>query len=127
TPVSRLVGFVLKAVEPLCEMVADRKYFGIRRLRGQGPDRQAGGKGGQYLHETVPGPEWSIGEVPMAKTILRTGRRRRPKTAAKGKRFRCARCRKRSPKPIKTPAPWYCPNCLKPEEPPVSGLPDHPC
>ena len=22
------------------------------------------------------------------------------------------KCRKRSPKPVKTPAPWYCPNCL---------------
>ena len=48
----------------------------------------------------------------MAKHILRTGKRARPKTAVKGKRYRCARCRKRSPKPVKTPAPWYCPNCL---------------
>ena len=28
----------------------------------------------------------------------------RPKTAVKGKR---------SPKPVKTPAPWYCPKCFK--------------
>ena len=28
--------------------------------------------------------------------------------AVKGKRYLCARCRKRSPKPVKTPAPWYC-------------------
>jgi hypothetical protein len=25
-------------------------------------------------------------------------------------------CRKRSPKPVKTPAPWYCPNCLRQKE-----------
>ena len=49
----------------------------------------------------------------MARIILRTGKRSRPKTAVKGKRYRCARCRKRSPKPVKTPAPWYCPNCSK--------------
>jgi hypothetical protein len=51
-------------------------------------------------------------EVPMGKNIPRTGKRIRPKTAVKGKRFRCARCRRRSPKPVKTPAPWYCSNCL---------------
>lgn len=49
----------------------------------------------------------------MAKNFPRTGKQVRPKTAVKGKRFLCAICRKRSPKPIKTPAPWYCPNCLK--------------
>ena len=49
----------------------------------------------------------------MAKNILRTGKRIRPKTAVKGKRDHCALCRKRSPKPVKTPAPWYCPICLK--------------
>jgi hypothetical protein len=49
----------------------------------------------------------------MAKTFPRTGKKMRPKTAMKGKRFLCAKCRKRSPQPVKTPAPWYCPNCLK--------------
>jgi hypothetical protein len=49
----------------------------------------------------------------MAKNIFRTGKQARPKTAVKGKRFLCAKCRKRSPKPVKTPAPWYCANCLK--------------
>jgi len=49
----------------------------------------------------------------MATKILRTGKKTRPKTAVKGKRYRCATCRKRSPKPVKTPAPWYCPNCRK--------------
>ena len=49
----------------------------------------------------------------MAKNILHTGKKTRPKTAIKGKRYLCALCRKRSPKPVKTPAPWYCPNCLK--------------
>ena len=48
----------------------------------------------------------------MAKHIFKTGKKARPKTAVKGKRFRCAKCRKRSPQPVKTPAPWYCPNCL---------------
>jgi hypothetical protein len=48
----------------------------------------------------------------MARNIFRTGKKTRPKTAVKGKRYRCARCRKRSPRPVKTPAPWYCPGCL---------------
>ena len=47
----------------------------------------------------------------MARNILRTGKQTRPKTVVKGKRYRCAKCRKRSPKPVKTPAPWYCPHC----------------
>jgi len=50
-------------------------------------------------------------ELVMARIVLRTGKKVRPKTAIKGKRFRCAGCRKRSPKPVKTPAPWYCPAC----------------
>ena len=49
----------------------------------------------------------------MAKNVPRSGKRVRSKTAVKGKRFLCARCRKRSPKPVKAPAPWYCPACLK--------------
>jgi hypothetical protein len=48
----------------------------------------------------------------MAKNIPRTGKKVRRKTAVKGKRFLCAKCRKRSPRPVKTPAPWYCLNCL---------------
>jgi hypothetical protein len=47
----------------------------------------------------------------MARNILRTGKQTRPKTAVKGKRYRCAKCRKRSPK-LKTPAPRYCPSRL---------------
>jgi hypothetical protein len=47
----------------------------------------------------------------MARKTLRTGKKVRAKTAVKGKRYLCARCRKRSPKPVKTPAPWYCPVC----------------
>jgi hypothetical protein len=43
----------------------------------------------------------------------RSGKRVRPKTAVRGKRYLCARCRKRSPTAVTTPAPWYCPNCLK--------------
>ena len=49
----------------------------------------------------------------MAEKILRTGKKMRPKSAIKGKRFRCAMCHRRSPKPVKTPAPWYCPACVK--------------
>ena len=52
----------------------------------------------------------------MSKNFPKTGKKTRPKTAAKGKRFLCAKCRKRSPKPIKTPAPWYCPKCSKEKE-----------
>lgn len=52
----------------------------------------------------------------MAKTIQRTGKQNRPKTTYKGKRYLCAKCRKRSPKPIKVPAPWYCPKCLRPKD-----------
>jgi hypothetical protein len=52
----------------------------------------------------------------MTKNFPRTGKRARPKTTVKGKRFLCAKCRKRSPKPVKTPAPWYCPTCLKEAE-----------
>ncbi len=49
----------------------------------------------------------------MPRNIPRSGKQKHPKTAVKGKRYLCARCRKRSPKPIKTPAPWYCPKCLE--------------
>ncbi|MEN6498024.1 MAG: hypothetical protein ABFD16_27305 [Thermoguttaceae bacterium] len=52
----------------------------------------------------------------MAKSIPKTGKKTRPKTAVKGKRYLCAKCRKRSPKPVKTPAPWYCPNCRRENE-----------
>jgi hypothetical protein len=52
-------------------------------------------------------------EVLMGRSITRTGKKVRPKTTVKGKRYLCARCRKRSPKPVKTPAPWYCPRCLE--------------
>jgi hypothetical protein len=48
----------------------------------------------------------------MARISNRDGKQTRPKTTIRGKRFLCARCRKRSPKPVKTPAPWYCPRCL---------------
>ncbi len=53
----------------------------------------------------------------MGRNILKTGKQTRPKTSVKGKRYHCAKCRKRSPKPVKTPAPWYCPNCLKDKDP----------
>ena len=52
----------------------------------------------------------------MPKSVTESGKRNRPKTAVKGKRYLCAGCRKRSPKPVKTPAPWYCPKCLAERE-----------
>jgi hypothetical protein len=57
----------------------------------------------------------------MAKRILKTGKQARPKTTHKGKRFRCAVCHTRSPKPVKTPAPWYCPKCLEDESAKLQG------
>jgi adenosine/AMP kinase len=48
--------------------------------------------------------------------FLRTSKETRPKTTVKGKRYLCAVCRRRSPKPVKTPAPWHCPICLKQKE-----------
>jgi hypothetical protein len=62
-------------------------------------------------------------EAAMAK-FHRTGKKVRPKTAVKGKRYRCAVCRRRSPKPVKTPAPWYCPTCQKENKPPVISEPE---
>ena len=47
----------------------------------------------------------------MAKNVFRTGKQIRPKTAIKGKRYRCAKCHKRSPRAVTEPAPWYCPAC----------------
>lgn len=47
----------------------------------------------------------------MGSKMLKTGKKVRPKTTTKGKRYRCARCHKRSPVAVKTPAPWYCPKC----------------
>ena len=58
----------------------------------------------------------------MAKNFLKTGKKARPKTAVKGKRFLCAKCRTRSPKPVKTPAPWYCPACLKEKDASARGI-----
>lgn len=52
----------------------------------------------------------------MERNIPKTGKKIRPKTSFRGKRYHCAMCRKRSPKPVKTPAPWYCPICLKQKE-----------
>ena len=47
----------------------------------------------------------------MVKNFPQSGKQNRPRTAVKGKRYRCAACHKRSPKPVKTAAPWYCPKC----------------
>ena len=45
-----------------------------------------------------------------------TGKQVRAKTAPRGKRYLCAICRKRSPRPVYVAAPWYCPNCLRGKE-----------
>ena len=47
----------------------------------------------------------------MGRSIPRTGKQTRPKTAPKGKRYLCATCRRRSPRPVFVPAPWYCERC----------------
>lgn len=47
----------------------------------------------------------------MGRSIPKTGKKSRPRTAVRGKRYRCAKCHKRSPKPVLTPAPWYCLKC----------------
>ena len=47
----------------------------------------------------------------MGEKADRSGRRVRPRTAERGKRYLCTRCRKRSPRPVLGPAPWYCPKC----------------
>lgn len=56
----------------------------------------------------------------MGDKSLKTGKRVRPKTAFKGKRYLCARCRKRSPRRVLAPAPWYCPACAGPRQPPAA-------
>jgi ribosomal protein L37AE/L43A len=59
-------------------------------------------------------------ETAMARNFPKTGKRVRPKTAVKGKRYLCADCHKRSPRRVTTPAPWYCPNCLKTKAAPAT-------
>ena len=54
----------------------------------------------------------------MGEKADRTGRRVRPRTAPRGKRYLCAKCRKRSPQPVLTPAPWYCSRCAPETGPP---------
>ncbi|MFO0910022.1 MAG: hypothetical protein U0794_17020 [Isosphaeraceae bacterium] len=53
----------------------------------------------------------------MPRSVPKSGKQQRPKTALKGKRYLCAVCRKRSPKPVMTSAPWYCPKCLAGQKP----------
>ena len=78
-------------------------------MRQKGPTHARGGRNVRYsaacgfLH----------GETVVARNILKTGKKTRPKTAVRGKRYLCALCRKRSPRPVKTPAPWYCPVCQR--------------
>lgn len=59
-------------------------------------------------------------EVAMAKNFPRTGKKVRPNTTVKGKRYLCAIYRKRSPKPVKTPGPRYCSKVASTKEPGVT-------
>lgn len=52
----------------------------------------------------------------MTQKFPKSGKQSRPKTTVKGKRYLCAICRKRSPKPVKAPAPWYCESCRRARE-----------
>ena len=47
----------------------------------------------------------------MGEKFDTSGKKVRPRTAERGKRYLCARCRRRSPRPVFGPAPWYCPKC----------------
>lgn len=45
----------------------------------------------------------------MARSILRTGKQKRAKTAIKDKRFRCAKCRKTEPETCQVPGSLVLP------------------
>src|SRR5947209_1855441 len=73
-------------------------------------DRHSDGRGGS-LPRPCPAIRISTADdarplavhLPKAKRMARffqSGKQTRPKTALKGKRYRCARCRKRSPRPV---------------------------
>lgn len=47
----------------------------------------------------------------MDRHVNRTGKKTRPRTAVRGKRYLCAICHQRSPRAVTAPAPWYCPKC----------------
>jgi hypothetical protein len=48
-------------------------------------------------------------EAAMGEKRDTSGKRVRPKAAPRGKRYLCAKCRKRSPVSVATPTPRYCP------------------
>lgn len=64
-----------------------------------------------YDANMSPAQEGRIEGSIMGEKVDRSGKKIRPRTAERGKRYLCARCRKRSPRPVFAPAPWYCPNC----------------
>jgi hypothetical protein len=72
---------------------------------------------GEESTESARSSPAGVGEISMGRITHKTGKKTRPKTAIKGKRYLCAICRKRSPKPVKTPAPWYCPRCASQARP----------
>jgi hypothetical protein len=88
-----------------------RKEQKLPKIQRKGPDFV----GDDASAKTPP-------QVAMGEKILKTGKKTRPKSAFKGKRFRCASCHRRSPKPVKTPAPWYCSTCARQRN--LSGSPD---
>ena len=87
--------------------VKGKRYLCARCRRSDGV---ATGRGGAFGRRA--GSPAAAGQGrPMGEKRDTTGKRVRPRTAVRGKRYRCARCRTRSPRPGTTPAPWYCPNC----------------
>jgi len=48
----------------------------------------------------------------VGRNIPKSGKKTRPRTAPRGKRYLCARCRKRSHRAVISPAPWYCSKCI---------------
>ena len=48
----------------------------------------------------------------MVKNIPKTGKNL-PENRRERQTLPLRKCRKRSPRPVKTSAPWYCPSCLK--------------
>jgi hypothetical protein len=65
--------------------------------------------GSRVIKEEIP---W--GEL-YNSVVQHEQRIEKPRTAPRGKRYKCAICRKRSPQPVLTPAPWYCPKHEKKE------------
>jgi len=66
------------------------------------------------------GPQWDRAVERLAnghdETPRGQGAQEAEVSPLQGKRLRCATCKKRSPHKVLTPAPWYCPGCLRDRE-----------